>query len=334
MPRDISFCGHAILDPDQLFIVPDASQDERFRTNPLVTGDPNIRFYAGAPLKVASGSALGTLCVIDSVPRNLSDAQREALATLSQAVAAQLKLRRRLSRATEYLSFYDITTGLPNDIMFEEKLAAVVPQLRQGCLLLVEVQRLNDILASGGSGAADIILKQTAQRLSAIIPPPGAILASVGKGLFAMFLPTADAAACSRFAMQLLATALGAPYALGGEQQIKCPLHLGASLFPSDGATYEVLFRAAQQALNSAHAHREILHFYNDGMGEAAARQLRLEGELRQAIDLGQLVNYYQPKIDLASGKVAAGEALVRWRHPERCPSTATTGNFTPFFHA
>ena len=94
-PRSISFCTHAILQSD-IFVVPDASKDERLRDNPQVTGDPHIRFYAGAPLQAREGHALGTLCVVDRRPRQLTPAQREALAALCRQVEAQLELRRRL----------------------------------------------------------------------------------------------------------------------------------------------------------------------------------------------------------------------------------------------
>src|SRR2546425_3855968 len=84
-PRDVAFCSYAILQSD-LFEVRDALQDERFAGNPLVTGDPNIRFYAGAPLTTPEGHAIGTLCVIDRVPRELKPKQKEALQALSRAV--------------------------------------------------------------------------------------------------------------------------------------------------------------------------------------------------------------------------------------------------------
>ncbi|MDH3311247.1 MAG: PAS domain S-box protein, partial [Gammaproteobacteria bacterium] len=81
-PRDISFCGHAILQTD-IFIVPDASVDLRFVDNPLVTGDPKIRFYAGQPLRDIEGNKLGTLCLIDRRPRELDEGQRQLLRDLS-----------------------------------------------------------------------------------------------------------------------------------------------------------------------------------------------------------------------------------------------------------
>ena len=98
--RDVSFCAYAVTQND-LFIVPDATKDKRFANNPFVTSDPKIRFYAGAPLITPDGHALGTLCVIDKVPRDLRLEQKQALRILARHVVSQLELRRRSRELAE-----------------------------------------------------------------------------------------------------------------------------------------------------------------------------------------------------------------------------------------
>ena len=93
-PREISFCAHAILNPHDIMVVEDARFDERFEDNPLITGDPNIIFYAGVPIVDGGGHALGTLCIMDYRPRTMSDTKLMALKSLAKLINTHFELRK------------------------------------------------------------------------------------------------------------------------------------------------------------------------------------------------------------------------------------------------
>lgn len=110
--RDLAFCAHAILTPDRVTVVPDARSDARFSDNPHVVGDPWIRFYVGVPLKSAGGAALGTLCVIDRRPRELTADQMSALAVLARQVTRLMELRRISADLARVLGEVKVLEGL------------------------------------------------------------------------------------------------------------------------------------------------------------------------------------------------------------------------------
>jgi anti-sigma regulatory factor (Ser/Thr protein kinase) len=131
--RSISFCAHAI-EHEGLFIVPDAREHRAFRDNPMVTGDPYVRFYAGAPLITPDGHALGTLCVVDRVPRTLTREQLDALVALKRQVEAQLELRGNLIELRQALAERDRA---------EAEQQALIGQLRTA---LSQVNRLSALV--------------------------------------------------------------------------------------------------------------------------------------------------------------------------------------------
>ena len=143
--RDISFCAHAIMQED-LFVVRDAMEDHRFYRNPFVISEPYIRFYAGMPLITPEGHALGTLCVIDGVPRQLSDAQQDALRALGRQAQAQLELRRNLEELKQALAERD-KAELQREALIRE-LQSALENVRQlsGLMPLCSACKLNMVI--------------------------------------------------------------------------------------------------------------------------------------------------------------------------------------------
>lgn len=167
--RNLSFCGYAILNPNEPLIVENATLDVRFADNALVTGAPNIRFYAGVPLLNPQGHALGTLCVIDRRPRKIDADQQESLVHLAGAVSTTLELRRAMNQVRS-LALTDALTGLANRPAFRDALDRAIARLyRHGdpfTLLYLDLdgfKRINDV---HGHAAGDEVLRHVAQTLA------------------------------------------------------------------------------------------------------------------------------------------------------------------------
>ncbi|WP_250148170.1 sensor domain-containing diguanylate cyclase [Halomonas jincaotanensis] len=173
-PLDISICAHAILQPG-LFIIPDTTLDPRFANNPLVTGEPHLRFYAGALLESQDGYPLGTLCVLDYQPRELSERQRFALQALANQVMAHLELMqahreqaeliRELETARHDLAkraATDPLTGLLNRRAFEQRLNQEVALMQRGAppaaLMLIDLDLFKTVNDTLGHQAGDEVL--------------------------------------------------------------------------------------------------------------------------------------------------------------------------------
>ena len=159
-PRDISFCGHAILG-DGAFVIPDALQDERFSDNPLVAGPPHVRFYAGCPLRGPGGRKLGTLCIIDSKPRAFSDEDVEMLVDLA------LMVEREFS-AIEWATV-DELTGLSNRrgfmMLAQHSLQLCTRQNIPAALVFIDLDHLKQVNDQLGHAEGDWVLVTFAQHL-------------------------------------------------------------------------------------------------------------------------------------------------------------------------
>ncbi len=276
-PRDEAFCAHAILEPGELLVVRDATEDVRFAANPLVISEPSIRFYAGAPLRTSRGDALGTLCVIDRVARDLSDQQLRALEALSRQVMAQLELRRSLIELGRYverrkqyeqhldryqqeleeanarlseLSNTDSLTGLHNRRALMEKLERECKRARRTssplALALLDVDHFKGYNDAYGHPSGDQALVQLADVLREI-KRASDFVARLGGEEFAIVLVDTGFEGGVFAAERIRKTVETAQWA-----RRPLTVSLGVAVFEADMPDVEALLAAADRALYQA----------------------------------------------------------------------------------
>lgn len=276
-PRDTAFCAHAILHPGDTLVVPDATLDRRFADNPLVTGAPAIRFYAGAPLVTPEGQALGTLCVIDSEPRQFNEERVAALEALSRQVVAQLELHRTARELREELanrevylaqledyqkqlaqenselqraSLTDALTRVGNRAALDQRLDEEIARAqRHGAalsLMLADVDHFKQYNDTWGHPAGDVVLQMLAQVLRRRTRASD-FVARYGGEEFAILLTTTGRDSARRVAEQIRAAVEATAF-----PERKVTISAGIASFGGSIRDRESLLRAADEALYAA----------------------------------------------------------------------------------
>jgi diguanylate cyclase (GGDEF)-like protein len=247
VPYPDFFCGHAIRQRD-LFVVPDANQDLRFANHPLVADSPRVRFYAGAPLITPQDYRLGTLCVIDFVPRQLQPKQLETLRILGRQVMCQLELNLQAMR--------DPLTGLYNRRQLEEGLHREVLRARRvgGSVGVMAIdvdhfKRVNDTL---GHEVGDCALRGIADELSSCVREED-IACRAGGEEFVIILPGTGKTAL-RVRAEAVRRTIEQARIPAGDGILKLTVSIGLATFPSYGDTGQAVLRAADVALYKAKA--------------------------------------------------------------------------------
>jgi diguanylate cyclase (GGDEF)-like protein len=322
--RDLALCAHAILDPGSTLMVVDATKDRRFADNPLVVGAPYIRSYLGVPLVNPDGHALGTLCVMDFVPRSHDEGTIRSVEILARSVVVNLELRRALF-LVRGMALTDVLTGLPNRRAVMETLTDRVVRGDDVALILVDLDHFKEANDAEGHAAGDSLLCATADRLRASVRP-GDLVGRIGGDEFAvLLLDLADQSMAAEIA-QRISDALHRPVMHDGKL-IRLGATLGVAVTPGDAQEPETAMRVADAAMVRAKGEcRGTVGRASPGDPErlvrAAAIVRAFDGVDMDHDAMPSVMVHFQPIVSLrhdssAVSSIIAVEALARWSHPD-----------------
>ncbi|HEY5193437.1 MAG TPA: EAL domain-containing protein [Solirubrobacteraceae bacterium] len=272
-------------------------------------------YLSYTPIAAAIGSDERTIALLVALGLAL------LWAVLFRIVASASRRLRRQAEENDRLARYDQLTGLPNRTLFSERLAEVLRERdadsnSKVAVLLLDLDGFKQINDTLGHVAGDTVLIEVARRLRASLDPD-LIIARLGNDEYAVLQPrTAGQAGALETAAQIRAT-MEEPVALDGVA-VNVEASIGIALAPDHAADAEALVRRADMALGHARSYRGVVEVYSVAHDHFEAARLKLLGQVRPALERKEFVLFYQPKIDLASGRVTGVEALLRWKHPQR----------------
>jgi diguanylate cyclase (GGDEF)-like protein/PAS domain S-box-containing protein len=273
------------------------------------------------PLRVA-GKVIGALAIFAIEPDSFGADEVDLLTESADDLAfgiATLRARaeqQKIQEAMQRLARYDALTGLPNEAQFTELLTAAIDagkRLSQSSAVLqVNIERLNEINVALGFSQGDQILREFGARLSTAAPE-NAMVARLRGHEFAILLPNSDANAAVT-TVHRLEDNLAPPFPIA-DISLEVSAKIGVALFPEHGSTVHDLFRHMDMAVHQAKKQGVGHVIFDPAQNQDHSHRLAMAGELRRAIESGDLLLYLQPKVEMATGRVCG---LVRWKHAER----------------
>ena len=290
--------------------------------------EQGIRSMAFLPL-IVSDEAVGVFVLYANEIELFREEELKLLTELAGDIAFAIDHLDKQQRL-DYLAYYDELTGLANHTLFLERVAQYLRGASGGhklAVALIDLERFKNVNDSLGQPAGDALLRQVAQWLTGITGD-ASLLARVGADHFAGVLPKVkEGGDVVRLLEKTMEAFRTHPFYLNNSVY-RIAAKVGVAVFPDDGDDADTLFKHAEAALKKAKTSGERYLFYKQDMTAAVAGKLTLENQLRQAIDNEEFVLYYQPKVNLASGKMTSAEALIRWNDPRS--GLVPPGRFIP----
>ncbi len=271
------------------------------------------------PLRDREGAVLGILTAFLRDATEVDSELKALLHEMAQIVAIALE-QHALTVGLVRQAQHDALTQLPNRDLLADRVQQLMLDAGRNdyplAVLLLDIDEFKRINDTFGHADGDILLREMAARLQSSVRGTDTV-ARLGGDEFVVAVPV-ERAGCAELVAERIIAAMADPFRIRG-QMIAASTSIGIAVFPQDGLTLDHLLQAADAAMYAAkHGGKNQYRYFNEGLSEAVSERLQLEAALLQAIEREELLAYYRPRFDLASGRLTAAETVLRWQHPER----------------